>query len=93
MIPYQMIIGFVMETMKCGGTPLYDENDELERRNTERGILHCIQVALEIYRRQLKTANPDEECEEIGKEAETQVANDEALEDGDEDHDPGITRT
>ncbi|RCN52805.1 hypothetical protein ANCCAN_01182 [Ancylostoma caninum] len=38
--------GFVMETMKCGGTPLYDENDELERRNTERGILHCIQVAL-----------------------------------------------
>ncbi|KAL6743678.1 hypothetical protein Aduo_016695 [Ancylostoma duodenale] len=41
-IPYQMIIGFVMVTMKCGGTPLCDENDELERRNTERGILHCI---------------------------------------------------
>ncbi|RCN33663.1 hypothetical protein ANCCAN_20505 [Ancylostoma caninum] len=71
--------------MKCGGTPLRDEKDELERRNTERGILHCVQVALEIYRRRLKT--PDEQCEEIEKEAETQVATDEALEDGDEDHD------
>ncbi|KAL6723345.1 hypothetical protein Aduo_018360 [Ancylostoma duodenale] len=51
-IPYQMIIGFVLETMKCGRTPLCDENDEVERRNIKRDLLHCIQMALETENRQ-----------------------------------------
>ncbi|KAL6734406.1 hypothetical protein Aduo_004949 [Ancylostoma duodenale] len=41
MIPYRM-----METVKCGGTPLCDENQEHETRNAECSLLHCIQMAL-----------------------------------------------
>ncbi|KAL6730668.1 hypothetical protein Aduo_001623 [Ancylostoma duodenale] len=59
-LPYQIITDFVIDTMRAGGAALFDEEDELEKSRTEKGILHCIQVALEIYRRQLKNAEGDE---------------------------------
>ncbi|EYC11049.1 hypothetical protein Y032_0052g2186 [Ancylostoma ceylanicum] len=63
-LPYRIIVDFVIDTMKAGGAALFDEEDELERSRTEKGKLHCIQVALEIYRRQLKTGEDEDENEE-----------------------------
>ncbi|EYC20109.1 hypothetical protein Y032_0023g875 [Ancylostoma ceylanicum] len=65
-LPYRIIVDFVIDTMKAGGAALFDEEDELERSRT--GILHCIQVALEIYRCQLKKTGEDEDENEEQEE-------------------------
>ncbi|EYC40059.1 hypothetical protein Y032_0631g864 [Ancylostoma ceylanicum] len=50
-LPYRIIVDFVIDTIRAGGATLFDEEDEIERSRTEKGIVHCIQVAPKVYRK------------------------------------------